>query len=216
MKKPILIILVILILDQIFKFWIKTTMYLGQDIPVFGNWFILHFTENEGMAFGMTFGGEWGKLALSLFRIVAVIGIGWYMVVLSKTDHKPGLLYCMALIFAGATGNIIDSAFYGLIFTDSYARVAEFLPEGGGYASFLHGKVVDMLYFPVIQTTLPEGFPWKGGQEFVFFRPVFNLADASITTGVLWLIVFQKRYFPKKEEVSQPIPEDPSADPTEV
>lgn len=184
-------------------------MYLGQEFSVFGNWFILHFTENEGMAFGMTFGGEWGKLTLSLFRIAAVIAIGWYMHKLSKSDHRPGLLYCLALIFAGAVGNIIDSAFYGLIFSDSYARIAEFLPEGGGYASFLHGKVVDMLYFPVLQTMLPEWIPFIGGQEFVFFRPVFNLADSSISVGVFWLILFQRRFFPKNEEIV-------AADPPEV
>ncbi|MDZ7742601.1 MAG: lipoprotein signal peptidase [Bacteroidota bacterium] len=204
MKKPILIILLILVADQILKFWIKTTMTIGEEIPVFGNWFIIHFTENNGMAFGLQFAGEFGKLALSIFRIIAVIAIGWYLVQLSKKQAKTGLLISLSLIFAGALGNIIDSAFYGLIFShSSYHSVAEFMPEGGGYASFLHGKVVDMFYFPIIEGTTPTWFPVWPGEPFIFFRPVFNIADSAITTGVVLLIIFQKSFFKKedKEEI---------------
>ncbi|MBE0641930.1 MAG: lipoprotein signal peptidase [Bacteroidales bacterium] len=203
LKKPLLIIFFILLFDQALKFWIKTNMYLGQEYHVFGNWFIIHFTENEGMAFGMSFGGEFGKLILSLFRIVAITAIGWYLVHLSRNSTRPGLVYSVALIFTGALGNLIDSAFYGLIFTDSYARVAEFLPAGGGYASFLHGKVVDMFYFPLFTTVLPGWLPLWGGEEFQFFRPVFNIADASISVGVVWLILFQRRYFGTEPKVAQ-------------
>jgi len=202
LKKPLLIIFFILLADQVLKFWIKTHMYLGQEFSVFGQWFIIHFTENEGMAFGMTFGGEFGKLMLSLFRIVAITAIGWYLVHLSRESRRPGLVYSVALIFTGALGNLIDSAFYGMLFTDSYARVAEFLPAGGGYASFLHGKVVDMFYFPLFTTQLPDWLPLWGGQEFQFFRPVFNIADASISVGVVWLILFQRRYFGTEPKVA--------------
>ncbi len=191
-----MIIPAVLLLDQVSKVIVKTTMTLGQSIPVFGDWFILHFTENYGMAFGLEFSGEYGKLILSLFRIVAVIFIGWYIARLIKQNAHAGLITCVSLIMAGALGNIIDSSFYGLIFSESYFnKAAVFMPEGGGYGSFLHGKVVDMLYFPVIQGFFPEWIPWIGGQHFVFFRPVFNLADSSITIGVLVLIIFQKRFF---------------------
>lgn len=195
-----------LILDQALKVWIKTTMYLGQEKNVLGNWFILHFTENEGMAFGFTFGGETGKLLLSIFRILAIIGIGYYIHLITKRESHAGLVTSFSLIMAGAIGNILDSAFYGLLFSaSSYQQAAVFMPEGGGYASFLHGKVVDMFYFPVINTILPEWVPIRGGEPFIFFRPVFNVADTAITTGVLLLIIFQKKFFPKKE--NQEIPE---------
>jgi signal peptidase II len=196
LKKSAWIVLSILILDQIIKIWIKTTFYLGESQPVIGQWFYLHFTENEGMAYGMKLGGAYGKLLLSLFRIAAVIVIiGWlYRVTRKETSNL--LIVCISLILAGAMGNIIDSAFYGLIFSEStYMQVATLFPPGGGYGTFLHGKVVDMLYFPVIETHYPAWFPFVGGEEFVFFRPVFNLADSAITTGVLILIVFQKKIF---------------------
>lgn len=200
MKKSILIVLLVLILDQVLKFWIKTHMTLGQEINVAGNWFILHFTENEGMAFGFTFGGAAGKLILSIFRIIAIIIIGYYIYRLRKKSPHPGLIFSFSLIMAGALGNIIDSAFYGLIFNESsFHSVATLFPPEGGYSSFLHGKVVDMLYFPVIETTLPDWVPLWGGQPFTFFRPVFNVADSSITTGVLLLLIFQKKFFAKKE-----------------
>ena len=174
---------------------------MGEERHVLGNWFLLHFTENEGMAFGFSFGGESGKLVLSIFRIIAVIGIGYYIYTLGRKHAHPGLITSFSLIMAGAFGNIIDSAFYGLIFSaSSYHTVASFMPEAGGYASFLHGKVVDMLYFPIINTTLPEWFPARGGEQFIFFRPVFNIADSAITTGVLSLVIFQKKFFAKKKE----------------
>ncbi len=184
-------------------------MALGEEFNVIGDWFKIHFIENNGMAFGMELGGEYGKMFLSVFRIVAVIAIGWYIVKLTKRDVSFGLIFCISLIFAGALGNIIDSAFYGMIFSDSYHQVAELFPEGGGYSSFLHGRVVDMLYFPLIETHYPEWFPFKGGQEFIFFRPVFNIADSSITTGIITILLFQRKYLKselsdkKEEQVEQ-------------
>jgi signal peptidase II len=173
-------------------------MTIGEEINVAGNWFIIHFTENEGMAFGMRFGGDFGKLILSIFRIIAIITIGWYLIKITKRKENPGLIISMSLIFAGALGNIIDSAFYGIIFGESkFHEVAMLFPADGGYATFLHGKVVDMLYFPVLTGYYPEWFPFWGGQDFIFFRPVFNIADSSITTGVLILIFFQKKFFKK-------------------
>lgn len=199
MKKAILIVFLILVFDQVLKIWIKTTMYMGENQAIFGHWFYIHFTENEGMAFGMKLGGDYGKLLLSLFRIVAVIVMGWWLYKVTRKGASNILIVCISLIIAGALGNILDSAFYGLIFNEStYMQVATLFPPEGGYASFLHGKVVDMLYFPLIETRYPEWIPWAGGEEFIFFRPVFNIADSSITTGVLMLIVFQKKVFPKE------------------
>lgn len=175
-------------------------MYVGEEIHVAGNWFILHFTENNGMAFGMQLAGESGKLILSIFRIIAIVLIGWYLFHLTRRKAHPGLIISIALIFAGAVGNIIDSAFYGMIFGEStYFHTSTFLPEGGGYSSFLHGKVVDMLYFPVIEGQFPAWFPIWGSRDFIFFRPVFNIADSSITIGVFSLLIFQKKFFRKKE-----------------
>lgn len=184
---------------------------MGEEKHIAGDWFIIHFTENEGMAFGWTLGGENGKLFLSIFRLIACMGIGWYLWTLIKTKMHAGLIISISLVFAGALGNIIDSCFYGLLFSESTSfSPAVFLPAEGGYASFLHGKVVDMLYFPVIEGHFPSWFPMWGGEEFVFFRPVFNISDASITFGVLMLVLFQKKYW--SQEIRNPtevIPAEP-------
>ncbi len=203
MKKPLLIVFFVLFIDQLIKIYIKTHFYLGEELRVAGNWFILHFTENNGMAYGIELGGEFGKLFLSIFRIIAVGGIGYYMWTLTKKKEDKFFIICIALIFAGALGNIIDSAFYGLIFSDSGWEVARFMPEEGGYASFLHGRVVDMFYFPIIEGHFPAWFPIWGGEELVFFRPVFNFADASISVGVILIILNQKRFFGKKVETKE-------------
>jgi signal peptidase II len=196
---PLFITFLVLFIDQASKFWVKTNMMLSEEFPVLGNWFYIHFTENRGMAFGMEFGGEYGKLALSLFRIVAVTGIGYVLFTLPKTAPK-GLKICGALVFAGALGNIIDSAFYGLIFNESFNQVATFLPEEGGYAPFLYGWVVDMFWFPLMEGTFPDWLPIWGGEDFLFFRPVFNVADAAISVGIVLIFIFQKRFFKKESE----------------
>ncbi|GAA3959495.1 lipoprotein signal peptidase [Pedobacter ginsengiterrae] len=186
--KPLLVIFLVLLADQALKTWIKTNMYLGQEFKIIGQWFIIHFTENNGMAFGMEFGGEFGKLALSLFRIAAVGGIGYGLHYLIKHKYHRGLILNVALIFSGALGNIIDSVFYGKIY---------------GYETWFHGRVVDMLYFPIAEGHFPSWIPIWGGDEFVFFRPVFNLADAAISVGVILILIFQKNYF--KEDVKDDV-----------
>lgn len=194
-KKSILFILLILIIDQALKIWVKTNMVLGQEYHLMGNWFIIHFIENNGMAFGMEIAGKFGKIILSLSRIAAVVGIGWYLVYLIKQKVSTGFIITISLIMAGALGNIIDSAFYGMIFSNSYYHVASMFPPEGGYSSFLHGAVVDMFYFPVLKGTFPDWIPFRGGDNFIFFRPVFNIADSSITIGVALILIFQKRFF---------------------
>jgi len=194
-KKSVLLILLILIADQVLKIWVKTTMEIGQEIHLLGNWGILHFIENNGMAFGMEMGGKTGKLILSLFRIIAIFAIGLFLNSLIKRKADTGLILAVSAILAGAIGNIIDSAFYGLIFNESFNQVAVLFPPEGGYSSFLQGKVVDMFYFPVINTHWPAWSPFRPGESFVFFRPVFNIADSAITCGVISIILFQKKMF---------------------
>jgi signal peptidase II len=191
----VLIILIIITADQILKFWIKTHMMLGEEYHVLGNWFIIHFVENNGMAFGFELAGNYGKMVLSIFRVIAVFAIGWFLIKLSKREVPRGFMISLAFIFAGAIGNIIDSVFYGILFGHSYGQVAEFMPAGGGYAGLLHGKVVDMFYFPIINSHYPDWFPIWGGEEFVFFRPVFNIADSSITVGIFSILIFYKNFF---------------------
>ncbi|MCK3683690.1 lipoprotein signal peptidase [Maribellus sp. YY47] len=199
-KKALLIIFLILIVDQVLKIWIKTNLAIGDEIVIFKDWFILHFVENNGMAFGFEFAGEYGKMFLSVFRILAVVAIGWYLFKLAKSKEVPfGFIVCISLIFAGAIGNIIDSLFYGLIFNDSYGQVASLFPAEGGYSSFLHGRVVDMFYFPLIEGRYPEWVPSVGGDPFIFFRPVFNIADSSITVGIFAILLFYRKYFNKVE-----------------
>lgn len=199
-KKLIIFIIALLAIDQVVKIWIKTHMMIGDEYNVFGEWFKIHFIENNGMAFGMASeSGKTGKMLLSIFRIFAVAGIGWYIVKLLKEKAPVGVIFSFALIFCGAIGNIIDSMFYGLLFNDSNGQVATFLPAGGGYASFLHGRVVDMLYFPLYEGYLPDWVPVWGGDYIVFFRPIFNIADSYITIGVLLLILFYRKFFSSKK-----------------
>jgi len=177
--KAILIIFSVLMIDQLIKYWVKTTLFIGEEIPVFGNWFIIHFTENNGMAFGFELGGSYGKLALSLFRVIAVLGIAYILNYIIKKKYHFGLITCVCLVFAGALGNIIDSVFYGKIY---------------GYENWLHGRVVDMFYFPILRGHYPNWFPLFANEEFIFFRPVFNFADAAISVGVICILIFQTTF----------------------
>ena len=191
------VVLLVLVVDQCVKIWIKTHMALGDEIRVF-DWFRILFVENIGMAFGVELGS---KLFLSLFRIIAMGLIAWGIVVLVKSRHFPlGFLICMALVFSGGIGNVLDSMFYGMIFSDSNGQIATLFPPDGGYGSFLHGKVVDMLYFPLIDTVWPSWMPFVGGKRFTFFDPVFNIADSCISVGVVLLLVFYTRTFTEAVE----------------
>ena len=173
-------------------------MYLGEEYKIL-DWFYIHFTENNGMAFGMEFGGNWGKILLSLFRIVFVGFIISYILKLIRKNADKILITSSSLILAGAVGNIVDGVFYGVLFSESYHQLASFLPEGGGYAPLFFGKVVDMFYFPIFKGYLPDWIPFWGGNYFVFFRPVFNIADAAISIGVGLIIIFQKRVMKELE-----------------
>ena len=197
-----LLITLILVADQALKIYIKTHFALQEEHNILGRFFRLHFVENAGMAWGWKFGGDFGKIVLTLFRMIAVILGVFYLGSIIKKKYHPGFIMCAALIFAGAAGNLIDSMFYGLIFSNSdyyIHNIAVMFPPQGGYAGFLHGQVVDMLYFPIIQTHYPSWFPVWGGQEFEFFSPVFNLADASISVGVIAILLWQKKFFPHKK-----------------
>ena len=206
LRHVILLICIIIFVDQALKIWIKTSHPTGEVLRVFGmDWFRLHFIENPGMAWGWKFGNETGKMILTLFRLAAVIFGTWYLGKIVKQQYSRGFVVCAGLIYAGALGNLIDSMFYGMIFDKglhydaaineyvTYSGIAEF--SSGGYSSFLHGSVVDMLYFPIIKSNFPSWMPFVGGQEFEFFSPIFNIADASISIGVITLLIFQKRFF---------------------
>ncbi|MCL2328757.1 MAG: lipoprotein signal peptidase [Bacteroidetes bacterium] len=199
MKKQhwaLLIVLAILFVDQLTKILVKTNMHLEERIPLITDKVFIYFVENPGFAFGMKFGGATGKIILTLFRLVASTLIAIYIRSIIKKGAPLGVVIGLSVILAGALGNIIDSMFYGMLFSEStYSTVAQFLPEGGGYAAFLQGHVVDMIHCPVWRGTFPTWLPSVGGQPFTFFSPIFNIADAAITVGVFYLLLFQRKFF---------------------
>jgi len=202
-RNAVLLILIIILVDQWSKFYIKTHFYYGEEVNVIGTWFKLHFIENEGMAFGMRLNeAPIGKLILTLFRLVAVVFGFFLLKKLVNKNYSKGAIICGALILAGALGNLIDSIFYGLIFSESSFHVAKLVPFGQGYGKIFHGRVVDMMYFPIVDTVLPTWVPMWGGKPFTFFEPVFNIADAAISAGVLVLVFFQKKLIHKQETVT--------------
>ena len=186
-----LIVIAVLVIDQIIKIWVKTSMYWHESIKI-TDWFYIYFTENNGMAFGMEI---FNKIFLTGFRIIAAIAITWLLRQYVKKDYKTGFLVCVSLILAGAIGNIIDCVFYGEIFSEStHSLIAQFVPIGEGYSDWFYGKVVDMFYFPLIETNWPEWMPFVGGKHFIFFSPIFNFADAAISCGIIALILFYGKY----------------------
>ena len=201
LKIVLLIIIGVLLADQLIKIYIKTHFAMGDE-HIFFSWFRIHFTENPGMAFGLEFGGFFGKLLLSVFRIcAAAFGVYYLRQIIIKKYHV-GYVAAIAFVFAGAVGNILDSMFYGICFSESSNfEIARFMPAEGGYAGFLHGRVVDMFYFPLVEGNFPNWVPIWGGEDFMFFRPIFNLADASISTGVILILLFQKRFFKENQLV---------------
>ncbi len=205
MKRAILITALVLLADQALKVWVKLTFYYDSAVPILGSKGYLHFIENRGMAFGMEFGGEWGKLLLTLFRIAAVVVIALIIRNAVRRGAGAGLVASLSLILAGALGNIIDSTFYGVLFSASTPfQKAVLLPAEGGYAPLLHGAVVDMFYFPLVEGRLPDWLPVWGGDPFVFFRPVFNLADAAITVGMGMFILQQRQRTPEVDTPQAP------------
>jgi len=185
------IVIAVLVIDQFIKIWVKTHMYWHESIKI-TDWFYIYFTENNGMAFGMEI---FNKIFLTGFRIIAAIGITWLLVQYVKKNYKTGFLICVSLILAGAIGNIIDCVLYGEIFSEStHSLLATFVPFGEGYSELFYGKVVDMFYFPIIETNWPEWMPFVGGEHFIFFSPIFNFADAAISCGIIALILFYGKY----------------------
>jgi len=197
LRKAYFLIFLVLIVDQLSKIYVKTNFILGEEF-VIADWFRIHFIENEGMAWGTKIPGEYGKLILTVFRIFAVVGIGWWLSDAIKKRHSNYLVVAIALIFAGAAGNIIDSVFYGVIFDDSTHNLATIF-SSQPYGTWFHGLVVDMFYFPIWEGNLPTWLPIFGGRHFAFFNAIFNVADVAISTGVGILLVFNKRAFPKHD-----------------
>lgn len=207
----IILMTAILIIDQVVKILVKTNMHIGEEIPLIGNWCLIHFVENEGFAFGMAFGGNIGKIILSVFRFIASAGVLWYLLHIIKKGARTSLVICLSLIFVGAVGNLIDSCFYGLIFNESYYNVAQLFPAEGGYAPFLRGRVVDMLYFPIIDSTWPSWVPFCGGKPFVFFNAIFNIADAAISIGAVWLIIDQLIFSNSQQTKNEELTKNPTS-----
>ena len=215
LRTVFIIITLILIADQALKIWIKTNYPTGDTGVSDIRWFRLYFIENSGMAWGWRLGNETGKVVLTLFRLAAVIFGTWYLIKIVKQHYHKGFIICAALIYAGALGNLIDSMFYGMIFDKGlrydpvlddyiqYSGIAQFSSDG--YSSFLHGSVVDMFYFPIFHATWPSWIPWIGGKEFEFFSPIFNIADASISAGVISLLIFQKRFLKRPQKAETPV-----------
>ena len=193
----VLLVAALIVVDQVVKILVKTNMQIGEDIPLIGEWCRLHFIENEGFAFGMSMGGATGKVVLTLVRLVASAVIAWLLVRMVKGGTRLSLVVSLALIFAGAVGNLVDSCFYGLIFNESYYSVATLFPADGGYAPLLQGKVVDMFYFPLFEFDWPTWVPLVGGNHFEFFNAIFNVADSAITIGIVWLMIDQFFIAPK-------------------